>query len=290
MKDNRISLPRAIARLGYTSRNLAIAIIKDGRVRVDDRVVTNPSVRLTPMRNNLYVDDILINIRHARTYIIMHKPKGLVTSREESLTRKTLYNVLPNKQEWNFPVGRLDKNTSGLLILTNDSHISNPETSPFVGVEKTYNVKLNKAIAAPDLKKLTTGVTVEKGTKLKFASVKHIRDNKHSCWLEISFTDAMNGMIRKMFKVLGYEVITLVRTKIGAIELGDLPIGSWRELTKDEINLLYGGTVPSHFASEPTEIEMKIASGEIEVKNDKTIAKEKKAAAEAAKQPPAPEA
>lgn len=278
VKDNRISLPRAIARLGFTSRNLAIDIIKEGRVRVDDRVITNPSVRLTPQRNLIYVDDVCINKRRPRVYIMMHKPKGLVTSREEIAGRKTIYSVLPNKQEWYFPIGRLDKNTSGLLILTNDSHLANPATSPFIGIERTYMAKLNKEIAEDDLKKIRKGVKVD-GTTTKLGGVKHVKSNKRTCWLELSVTDANTHMVRKVFKTLGYEVLTLVRSKIGAMELGTLPIGSWRELTEVEIGTLYGGTMPEHFAVPPTEDEIKIASGELEVLKDKDKKKKAKAAA-----------
>ena len=114
-----------------------------------------------------------------------------------------------------------------------------------------------------------------------------VRDNKHTCWIELTTVNGTLAAIRKAFKVLGYEVLTMVRTKIGDVALGALPIGSWKELTNDEITTLYGGKMPTHFGEEPTEMEAKVAAGEVEIKNDKTKAKEKKAAAAAANAPAA---
>lgn len=234
-------------------------------MKVDTRAVSNPSVRVVVSRNKIYVDDICINTRHARTYIVMHKPKGLVTSREDNLGRKTIYSVLPSKQEWVFPVGRLDKNTSGLLILTNDGVLANYLTSPLNSVEKTYVAKLNKKIEPADLKKLEKGgIEIEPGVKVKPAKARIFRENKTTCWLEVTISEGRNRQVRKMLKALGYEVITLVRTRVNKLELGNLPIGSWRELTTEEVTALYNDELPERFTSAPSEEDEKIASGELE--------------------------
>ncbi|HZV11618.1 MAG TPA: pseudouridine synthase, partial [Candidatus Kapabacteria bacterium] len=288
---DRVSLPRAIARLGYTSRNLAIELIQQGRVKVDTRNVTNPSVRVLLNRNKIYVDDICINTRHARTYIVMHKPKGLVTSREDNLGRKTIYSVLPSKQEWVFPVGRLDKNTSGLLILTNDGVLANYLTSPLNNVEKAYVAKLNKKIEPADLKKIEKGgIEIEPGVITKPAKARIFRENKKTCWLEVTLSEGKNRQVRKMLKALGYEVITLVRTRVSKLELGNLPIGSWRELTTEEVTSLYNDELPERFATPPTEDEEKIASGELEPPKKEKHGSRIKAKKEAANAAPASDA
>lgn len=250
---------------------------------MDTRSVTNPSVRVLLTRNKIYVDDVCINTRHARTYIVMHKPKGLVTSREDNLGRKTIYSVLPSKQEWVFPVGRLDKNTSGLLILTNDGVLANYLTSPLNNVEKTYVAKLNKKIEPADLKKLEKGVEIEPGVKTKPAKTRVFRENKKTCWLEVTLSEGKNRQVRKMLKAIGYEVITLVRTRVNKLELGNLPIGSWRELTTEEVTSLYNDELPERFTTPPTEEEEKIATGELEPPKKEKHGSRIKAKKEAAK-------
>ncbi len=231
-----VSLERAISKLGYTSRKVARELIIQGRVKVNSKRIENPSFRVDLKKDKIEVDGKILKPRE-KIYIIFNKPKGVVTTRKDEFGRKTIYDFI-KLDTWVAPAGRLDKDTAGLLILTNDNKFADFITNPQSKVSKTYLVKLNKKIKPEDLLKLQIGVEIEidgkKYTTLP-AKVELVKTNPKTCWVEIQIIEGKNRQIRKMFEKLGYEVDTLIRTKIGNFEDKSLKPGEWRFLKKEEL-------------------------------------------------------
>ncbi|MFN3135990.1 MAG: pseudouridine synthase, partial [Candidatus Kryptonium sp.] len=154
-----VSLERALSKLGYMSRTIARKIITQGKVSVNSKIITNPSFRVDLKRDKIAVDGKQLKQKE-KIYIVLNKPKGVVTTRRDELNRKTIYDIV-KLNTWIAPVGRLDKNTSGLLLLTNDNRFADFITNPESKVPKTYIVKLNKKINQEDLIKLQLGIEIE---------------------------------------------------------------------------------------------------------------------------------
>ena len=211
-----VSLERALSKLGYMSRSIARKIIIQGKVSVNSKIITDPSFRVDLKRDKIAIDGETLKQKE-KIYIVLNKPKGVITTRKDELNRKTAYDIL-KLNTWVAPVGRLDKDTSGLLILTNDNKFADFITNPESKVPKTYIVKLNKKITPEDLIKLQLGMEIEVDNqiyKTMPAKVRLIKTNPKTCWVEIEIVEGKNRQIRRMFEKLGYKVENLVRVKIG---------------------------------------------------------------------------
>lgn len=236
-----VSLERAISKLGYASRKIANEMIKQGRVSVNAKIIYDPSYRVSLTKDKIAIDGQVLKQKE-KIYIILNKPKGVVTTRRDELNRKTVYDIVAI-DAWVAPVGRLDKDTSGLLILTNDNRFADFVTNPNSKIPKTYLVKLNKKIKPEDLLKLRIGIEIEANGETYItmpANVKVLKINQKTCWVEIEITEGKNRQIRKMFERLGYKVENLIRTKIGNFEDKNLKPGEWRFLNKSELKLIAG--------------------------------------------------
>ena len=207
-------------------------MIREGRVSVNGNVVRNPSRRCSPADDRFAVDGLKLAPKRL-VYILMNKPEGVVTTRSDERKRATVYDVLGEMGSWLFPVGRLDKDTSGLLLLTNDNQLGEKLTSPRSRVPKTYRVRLDRKIGDADLGKLRKGITL-RGTKLLPAVVS--REDGTS--FEMTIVEGKNRQIRRMCEQLGFNVLALMRVKIGECDLGGLKPGEWRYVTKREVQLL----------------------------------------------------
>ncbi len=242
MKSSGVSLERALSKLGYTSRKNARELIKSRRVTVNSKIVSDPSFRVNLKKDKIAVDGKLLKPKE-KIYIILNKPKGIVTTRKDELNRKTIYDIV-KIDTWVAPAGRLDKNTSGLIILTNDNKFSDFITNPESKVPKTYLVKLNKRIKREDLLKLQIGIEIEiNGQTYKTlpTRVNVVKENPKTCWVEIEIVEGKNRQIRRMFEKLGYKVENLVRIKIGNFEDKNLKPGMWRLLTQTELKQIASG-------------------------------------------------
>lgn len=226
----QVSLARAISKLGIASRAEARRMIQEGLIEVNGRTVRNPDLWL-----DLRVDRMTRKGRPLRSkekiYLAMHKPAGIVTTRSDERTRKTVYHLLPPDVPWVFPVGRLDKDSSGLLLLTNDTVFGETVTSPVEKVEKKYLVLLDHPLAEIDKRELEAGMTLSDGTVVSGASVVQRPERGE---YEISISEGKNRQIRRMCERLGYEVRRLHRLSIGEIRLGDLKEGKYRDLSPRE--------------------------------------------------------
>ncbi len=242
MKKRGVSLERALSKLGYTSRQNARELIIQGRVSVNSKIINNPSFRVDLKKDKIAIDGETLKPKE-KIYIILNKPKGVVTTRKDELNRKTIYDIV-KIDTWVAPAGRLDKDTSGLLILTNDNKFADFITNPDSKIPKTYLVKLNKRIKREDLIKLQIGIEIDLNgqtyTTLP-AKVKISKLNQKTCWVEIEIVEGKNRQVRRMFEKLGYEVEKLVRTRIGNFEDKNLKPGMWRFLKTDELKQIAPG-------------------------------------------------
>jgi 23S rRNA pseudouridine2605 synthase len=215
-------------------------------VRVDGRVERSPRRRIDPRRERVVVDGRRVGHDVERVVIAFHKPAGLVTTRADPSGRPTVYDALGGVGRWVFPVGRLDRASSGLLILTNDHRLGQRLTAPEHRVPKTYHARVRGVPDAAALRALREGVTLEDGTTTRPARVRAIgaahgtSAGAGSSWLEIVLTEGRNRQVRRMGAAVGHEVLELVRVRIGRLGLGDLAPGEWRALTPAEVGALAG--------------------------------------------------
>jgi 23S rRNA pseudouridine2605 synthase len=239
-----VSLARALSKFGVCSRREAERVIEDGRVEVNGRPERSPRRFIDPARDAVTVDGRRVSDETPRVVIALHKPVGLVTTRVDPGGRPTVYDALGTLPRWVFPVGRLDRDSSGLLILTNDHRLGERLTSPGAHVPKTYHARVRGVPDAEALRALREGVQLEDGTLTREARVKPIGAARGaaagSTWLEIVLTEGKNRQVRRMGSAVGHEVLELVRVRIGRLGLGDLAPGEWRELEPREIALLAG--------------------------------------------------
>lgn len=253
-KDNqKRTLDRVLSKFGVGSRTEARSWIGAGRVTVNGKKVQTPDVWIDPEHDQVALDGHPLTARQKR-YLLLYKPKGYLTTYKDPEGRPTVYDLLGGVKDFIFPVGRLDQDTTGLLILTNDSTFGDHITSPESKVPKTYLVKASALLTDDQLDQLREGLTLVDGPT-RPAIVKRIRDSAKYTFFEITITEGRNRQVRRMVEALGAKVLKLVRTGIGAIEIGGLEIGKYRELTEEEIMTLRGTR------SKPRSIKKPLRSG-----------------------------
>ncbi|MCX7796999.1 MAG: rRNA pseudouridine synthase [Melioribacter sp.] len=234
MKNIIVSLPRALSKLGYCSRKKAEFLIKEGKVKVNDKLVTDIQTRVKLHKDKISVDDKDI-INAEKVYIALNKPRGLITTLSDEKNRDTVFKCFESDSlPYIFPVGRLDKASEGLLLFTNDTEWANKIISPESKVEKVYHVQIDKIIDDDLIEKLILGIE-DNGETLNVKSAKVIRVGEKNCWVEIVLDVGKNRHIRRMFSYFNINVLRLIRISIGEIKLGNLPKGKFRYLTEKEI-------------------------------------------------------
>ena len=215
-------------------------MIREGRVSVNKKIVRSPELWVNPRRDHIEVEGRSLK-KATLVYLALHKPAAVVTTRADELGRKTVYDLLPKGTPWVFPIGRLDKESSGLLLLTNDTRFGDRVTSPVEKVQKVYTVLIDSPLHDSDRKAMESGLTLADGTRLKPTAVRTPKNDRTSC--EITLREGKNRQIRRMFETLGYNVLALKRISIGRIHLGDLKEGEMRTLTKEERLAILGTKV-----------------------------------------------
>jgi 23S rRNA pseudouridine2605 synthase len=229
----KVGLARALSKLGFCSRTQAFALVREGKVRLNGRVARNPEA---PVR--LGVDGIEVEggkvAAAAKVYVMLNKPRGIVTTADDEKGRETVYSLLPKNCKWIAPVGRLDKASEGLLLLTNDSEWAARVTEPRTHVDKVYHVQIAAIADEQMLNALQNEIHGESGEILRAKRIARLRSGEKSSWLEITLEEGKNRQIRRMLAAVGVEVLRLVRVAIGPLKLGELPKGAWRNLTPEE--------------------------------------------------------
>lgn len=245
-----MSLERALSKFGVCSRKEASRVIEAGRVRVDGQVVAWPLRRIDPKRQRVTVDGQRVGDDTERIVLLLHKPKGLITTRTDPGGRPTVYSLLGDVGRWVFPVGRLDRDTSGLLVLTNDHRLGQRLTDPEHHVPKTYHVRVAGVPSAEALRVLREGAPLGSGETSRPARVRSLGSRRDGTWLEIVLTEGRNRQVRRMCAAVGHDVLDLVRVRVGRLGLGDLPPGRWRRLEAPEVARLLEGRVVASAADQ----------------------------------------
>jgi len=205
---------------------------------VNGRVVQNPDFWVDLDQDRVTIDGKPLRAA-AKTYVLLYKPKGYLTTYRDPEGRKTVYDLIHDVDAWVSPVGRLDLDTSGLLILTNDTDLTERLTNPDHQVPKTYQIKASTRLSGDQMERLRHGVELEDGMT-RPAVVTHLRDSEKYTFLEMTITEGRNRQVRRMLEAVESKVLKLVRTAIGPIRIGELPVGSWRQLSADEVHALRG--------------------------------------------------
>lgn len=233
----RHGLARALSRLGLCSRTEAARWIAAGRVRVDGHIVRDPEFPTIAGRSHIEVDG-LAEAAAARRYVMLNKPRGLVTSTADERGRDTIYRCLQGAElPWLAPVGRLDKASEGLLLMSNDPAWAAAITDPASGPDKTYHVQVDAIPDAALLAALEHGRQLD-GQALRAASARLLRTGTRNAWLEIILDEGRNRQIRRLLQAFDLATLRLVRVAIGPLALGALAKGAWRELTPEEVRAL----------------------------------------------------
>lgn len=230
------TLDRVISRAGLGSRTDARRWIAEGRVCVNGRKVQTPDAWVDPQRDKMTLDGKPLR-EQEKIYLLLYKPKGVLTTAKDPEGRPTIYDLIEHEKQWVVPVGRLDQDTTGLLILTNDTNLAEYVTNPDSHVAKTYLVKASKLLSDAELEQLRSGLTLADGPT-RPALVTRQRDAAKYTFFEITITEGRNRQVRRMVEALGAKVLKLVRIRIGDISIGDLKIGTTRPLTKQEVHSL----------------------------------------------------
>jgi len=230
-----LSLARALSKFGVCSRKEAVLRIESGRVAVNGRIVRWPQRRIDPRRDRVSVDGSRVGDDTERIVLALHKPVGFITSRGDPGGRATIYDLLGGLDLWVFPVGRLDRDTSGLLILTNDHRLGQLLSDPEQGVAKTYHALVDGVPAGGALQALREGVPLPGGARSRPAGVRVLGASRAGTWLEIVLREGKNRQVRRMCAAVGHDVLALARVAIGGLALGGLPAGEWRRLEKEEV-------------------------------------------------------
>ncbi|MDP3990218.1 MAG: pseudouridine synthase [archaeon] len=223
-----VSLERALSKLGYCSRSKATDLIVTGKVAVDGKTITSPAKRIN-LESSITVDGKEIS-KPKIIWIMLNKPKSIVTTAKDPEGRKTVYDIVKVPYHI-FPVGRLDYDTSGMLLMTNDNDLAEHISSPNSKVEKTYLLKVK---GNPNMTILEKGAVLS-GELLKPKKVKLIKSNPNSAIIEMTITEGRNRQIRRMLEAAEIKLLSLKRIAIGHLELGDLKPGRYRILDVDDL-------------------------------------------------------
>ncbi|WP_447980231.1 pseudouridine synthase [Candidatus Nitrospira bockiana] len=232
-----VRLQKVIAASGLASRRKAEQLITEGRVTVNGQIVRELGSRVDPDRDHVKVDGRHLKAVEPYAYIMLNKPKGIVSSLRDPEGRPTIKDLLHGVRLRMFPVGRLDFDTEGLMLLTNHGQLAQALLHPRYHVAKVYLVKAKGILSDEEIDQLERGITLDDGVTAP-ASVKKVRKAEENSWLELTIYEGRKHQVKRMFEAVGHPVLKLKRTRFGPLSLGDLPAGEFRFLTDREANAL----------------------------------------------------
>lgn len=219
--------------MGFCSRARAAQLVRDGKVRLNGVLRSNPATPVHLTKDRIEVDGNQLKAA-AKIYLVMNKPRGIVTTASDEKCRDTVYSLLGDDLPWVAPVGRLDKASEGLLLLTNDSEWAARVTAPETHLDKTYHVQIGVIADEGLLETLKAGIRTKEGETLKVKRASLLRKGERNSWLEIILDEGKNRHIRRTLAALDIEVLRLIRVAIGPLALGELAKGGVRALTGEE--------------------------------------------------------
>ncbi|MFD3157141.1 pseudouridine synthase [Haloimpatiens sp. FM7330] len=229
-------LQKYMASCGVASRRKCEELIIQGKVKVNDTIITELGYKVDPQKDKVYYNSKLIKLEENKVYIMLNKPKGYISSVKDEKDRKTVLDLVHVKERI-YPIGRLDYDTSGLILLTNDGEIYNKVIHPRQEIDKVYIATISGIPGEDEIKKFCNGVDIG-GYITSKASFEIIETYKNKSKVKIIIHEGKNRQVRKMCKAIGHSVIELHRKSIGKIYLGNLKTGKWRNLNENELNYL----------------------------------------------------
>jgi 23S rRNA pseudouridine2605 synthase/16S rRNA pseudouridine516 synthase len=235
--ETGVRLQKVMAAAGVASRRASEELIAAGRVRVNGQVVREPGRRIDPAVDKLAVDNVAIQLDPSKRYVMLNKPVGIVSSLADENGRPDLREFTDQYEERLFNVGRLDAETSGLLVLTNDGDLAHVLAHPSFGVMKTYIAKVRGAMTPQTVQQLTTGIELDDGP-IAADKARLLETSGGYSLVEVTLHSGRNRIVRRMLKEVGHPVVDLVRRSFGPLHLGNLRIGATRELTTAELGQL----------------------------------------------------
>ncbi len=237
MNDSgKMRLNKYLARAGITSRRKADKLIEQGRVRVNGKVVTMLGTKIIPKQDKVEVDGKTVKPEE-KLYLMLNKPPGFLVTLDDPFNRLTIKTLLPDLGVRVFPVGRLDLNSEGLLLLTNDGELAHHLMHPRYNIKKVYMVRIKGQIQSRDLKELSRGVHLD-NQRISPDKVKLIKEDSDTSLLKVEIHEGKKREIRRMFQSIGCQVVSLKRIQFAGLKLGNLEKGKWRYLTPKEIKIL----------------------------------------------------
>lgn len=236
MTDDRIRLQKYLSMCAVASRRKAEELIAQGKVKVNGKVAEIGD-KVSPKHDTVTVSGKKITARKENHYIMLHKPRGFITTMDDEMGRKCVAELVRDVGARVYPVGRLDKDSEGLLLMTDDGEFANRMTHPSKHVPKTYRITVRPDVTEDMLTAFATGIEID-GRMTAPADAHVIEKQENRVVMEIVLYEGRNRQIRKMCEALGLEVARLKRTSVGSIKLGMLQPGKWRELTQDEVHKL----------------------------------------------------
>ena len=218
---------RTISKSGFCSRKQALDLVMSGKVKIKGKTVLDPGTMVTDLGSVLVGGKPLVKAK--KIYILFNKPTGYVTTRKDELGRPTVYEFLKDVGDWVFPVGRLDLDSEGLLIFTNDTEFGNILTEPRYKIERTYEVLVDSPISQDDAQRMLKGVYIGRGEKSEPTGIKILEGKGDEDWVQVSLKGGKNREIRRMFEAIGRKVKRLIRIKYGPFTLGKIKPGKWTD-------------------------------------------------------------
>jgi 23S rRNA pseudouridine2605 synthase len=232
-QGKKVGLARALSKMGLCSRSRAFQLIQAGKVRLNGAVARNPEAPVRVGRDRIELGGKQVASAE-KAYVVLHKPRGVVTTAADEKGRETVYSLLPAGSDWLAPVGRLDKASEGLLLFTNDSEWGARITDPESHLDKTYHVQINARAGAELIQALLSGVPTSEGENLRAKRAYILRSGEKNTWLELVLDEGKNRQIRRMLEAKKIEVLRIIRIGIGPLTLGELRKGATRLLTEEE--------------------------------------------------------
>lgn len=242
----KMRVQKIIAQAGIASRRAAEKMILEGRVTINGARVVEMGAMADPDQDDIRVDGRLISVSTGKIYLMLNKPRGYITTLDDPLDRPIVTDLLSGVQERVFPVGRLDYDSEGLLLLTNDGEFAQRLQHPRYQVLRTYRVKVKGCLSNREMQTLCEGVSLEDGF-FKPLKASPEKSSAKSCWVAMTLAEGRNRVIRRAFAVLGHPVVRLIRVALSDLALGDLKPGAYRHLTRKELSRLAAASKPADF-------------------------------------------
>lgn len=233
----KTKLQKAVQAAGFDSRRNIRELIHEGKFKVNDKIIRDPNFLVDPEHDHVKLKNKLLAIKpEVISYFVFNKPYGVISTLHDPQGRPTLKEFITKIKERVYPVGRLDYQSEGLILLTNDGELMNFIISPRNKVPKQYRIKIKGVLKPEEITRLKTKGLVVDGVRIKPLDIRFIRKTKeNNAWYSVTIIEGKKHILRKTFKYFGHPLEKLMRTAIGTLKLGKLPVGHWRELTEEEV-------------------------------------------------------